>query len=324
MAYPRKRLRYPLARIVTPPRRVRRRVIRRAMTRAAILGRLGARLNPYLTAAGMAGSIYSMHRGMRGKVMNRRRRIYGTKTTTPRIQSFYSNNSSVLATAAGTHTLNRKTLWSSAIKFARRVGTSTQINLGAVHGQRIYVKGIRVCLRMQNVLGAAPPGRNSLHVHFAILQLKLGGGNPIDPLQGTGQELSPANFFVNPGGGRNGNERDIGFDNAVDGDPSVNWDMRYDCNGINPDRFNIITHQRIRLDEIDRSDSSRNDTKTIDKYVKVNKPFQYENAVDDFVRRPLFLVMWCDRILPNGVTPQVEETAIRYSINTVSYFKSIN
>lgn len=233
---------------------------------------------------------------------NKRKRVSGTRFKSPRDQTDYTGGLNTYNQA-----LSRKTLWTSPIHFGKKFNIFSN-QLGQITGGRVFVKGIKVCFRAVN---ESVNAFDAAHLHFAIIQYKS-----------TGDESSiPNNFFSQPGGGDAGNERDFNFVNAS---VSPAWDWRYDCNGINPTRYNIVTHKKFRLDPRDIGKKSTSYLLTHEHYYHINKTFQFENKDDTEVRNPLFMCVWYDSILPLTPATQTERNYIDFHLNTVTYFKSVN
>lgn len=292
-----------------PPGRVRRRIwprgykraiMRARASRAFKLGRLAGRM----TYAGIAG--YAAYR-VGKSIINRRKRIAGTAFKSPRLQQFYQ-----LGGTTGpediVNDLPRKTLWSARIRF-NRMEDQTVKRLGEITGFRVHVKGMKVCLTV-DTQGTAPTPEDDITFHFAILQRKQ---------DDEGIAITGSNFFSNPGGGTTGNEQDFDF---VPASTDPIWDARYNCNGINPTRFNVVTHKRLNV--LHRNNDSTTNKKHLNQYIKINKTFQYENKDDQYVRRPLYAVCWYERQMPSAGGADGNIVLARFSLNTTTYFRSIS
>lgn len=236
------------------------------------------------------------------RTSNKRKRISGTKFQKPRDQSDYTGGLNTY-----NFNLSRKTLWSSPIQFGKKFTTFSN-TLGQITGGRVFVKGIKVCFKAIN---ESVNAFDAASLHFAIIQFKSTGD----------QAGIPNNFFSQPGGGDAGSERDFTF---VDAATAPAWDWRYDCNGINPTRYNIVTHKKWRLDPRDVSKSSKNYLLTHEHFYYVNRTFQFENKDDTQVRNPLYMVIWYDSILPLTPETQTVRNFVDFHLNTVCYFKSVN
>ena len=230
-------------------------------------------------------------------------RVAGQRQRTPRLQTFY-NFGGIPDSTQLPWAFPRKTLYTADIQFAR-VDDQTR-KIGEVVGQRIHLKGIKVCLYVQNIAPAADGTRNFIF-HFALVQ-------PKGP-----EQNRPINekFFVNPGGGFVGDDRFFDF---PDVQQNVDFDPRVNCNGINPGRFNIITHRKFKTYAIAGNGPTQMKYVHHEKYYPVNKNFVYKGSDSDDVERPIYACLWYESILDSGVTATVDHNV---SLNTVTYFKSI-
>lgn len=237
------------------------------------------------------------------RTYNKRARVAGVRQRVARIQTQYTSGGLPDATPSDNIIIGRKQLWTAPIKFARIDNTNRR--LGEVQGTKIYVKGIKCCLYGVN------ESSNDLRdyiVHFALIQPKQ-----------VGTDATPisSNFFVNPGGGAAGQDKYLNF---VDVSTTSAWDPRYNCNGINPDRFNIITHKKYKL--ANNTPGSHAHSMYKEGYYKINKTFEYALDNATTVSRPIYAVLWYERIFGDVSTGL--ETSCKFSLTTNCYFKSIN
>lgn len=229
------------------------------------------------------------------RVSNKRRRITGSSSSSPRTQAFYNSTGDLAADGGVNIVLQRKTLYAAVVRLAKP--PSATDNLGAAEANRIHLKGVRFCLNIQNT---SQTNNNIGIFHFAVVQEKNDGQN--------GNSVNQANFFANPGGGETGVDRTLDFvtGGAVD--------FRYNCNGLNRNRWNIVTHQRFLMDRADNEGAH----KTFERYLKFNKTFMYETNTNNNVMKPLRVLIWWEKHTDDTDTTDT----MRFNLNTISYFKS--
>ena len=251
-----------------------------------------------------ASRVQRAFRRYRGRPVRRGNRVAGQRNRVPRLQTFYNFGGIETEPTTSIVSIPRKTLYSADIKFAR-IDEATR-KIGEVVGQRIYLKGVKVCLNAKNI---APPGttNDNYILHFALIQPK--GPEANRPLA--------ERFFVQPGGGFTGNERNFDFPD-VQNDPS--WDPRVNCNGINPTRFNIITHKKFNIYALNAGGPVRDSHVNMERYYAVNKYFNYNSPTNDDVDRPIYICIWYENMVDAGATA---DTGMQWSCNTITYFKSI-
>lgn len=158
-------------------------------------------------------------------------------------------------------------------------------NAGASVGKRlgstIRLSGIRICETVVNDLDFA------VTFHWALLQPKSRGDIDVSEIK---QE-----FFRET----EGPDRNRAFIDAKDGDT---YEYFYSCNGINPDKFNILTHMKKVLAPRDVTKDStfnfhnmdtRNYTFHLDKYFNFKgKRMTFLNDADTVPEHPIIRVMW--------------------------------
>jgi len=197
--------------------------------------------------------------------------------------------------------LPRKRLFAEPIKFSIPPNEPGVVN--APNSMNIRVKGFKVCYRMRN-FGPFPT-----HVHMAIVQPK----NYKEELGDITKD-----FFRS---GDNPVDKYIDFDNVLGGD----WNVAQDCANLNKEKFNIITHMRMKLNGI--GDNTANDLPRQEigsswvmreKYFPVNKRFAYETGTSSDVLSPLWLLIWHENIFASD-----SEYLIAYNVNTMTYWNNV-
>lgn len=245
--------------------------------------------------------MFKRKRGYGGRVSNKRARVYASPFGSPRTQAYYdSTGAPSSAPVTPTVVLQRKFLWNAVVRLAKP--PSSTDNLGAAEANRIHLKGIKVCFNAENV-GTADTNRVILH--FALVQEKTD--------ENQGDVIDQNDFFSNPGGGEQGLDRTFNFVNATVATPP---DFRYNCNGINRSRWNVITHKKWLMGK--DTDNHRH-MLMFEKYYKINKDLAYETASSTNVMRPIRMLVWHERHTSNG---ENLDNTIQFNINTISYFRS--
>lgn len=183
-------------------------------------------------------------------------------------------------------------------------------------GHTVHVSGIKLCHYFANY----EPNTNwSLHV--ALVQPK----RPI-----TDTNLSD-NFFRDH---TSTTTRALDFPAPT---AATNWDFRIDCYGINPDKFNVLFHNRYVLGSPTRrffNGSTVEDNPTpnneyrwmvrYDKYIKLNKRFTFDNPGDTDPINPIYVLAWYTTL--NSATFPSDPTlvtAIEHHFNEQVFFKNL-
>lgn len=249
---------------------------------------------------------YRAYRGRNPRVVRRRGRISGSRNRSNRHQVFYNGAGLPDAPDTIVNTVARKNLWTSKINFARVDDTARR--MGEVLGQKIFIKGIKICYHGYHLQEDFGPESNMM-VHFALIQPK---GWPDDaPFH--------EKFFSNPGGGLLGLDRAKDFPDTTT-DPG--WDPTVNCNGINPQRFNIITHMKRNIYPVTTGSGGNQKAERWDweKYFPINKTLVYEDAESDVVDRPIVMAVWYERLAATAASVSVHWA---FNVMTQTYFKSI-
>lgn len=241
-------------------------------------------------------------------------RLTGVKSKKPRQQFFPSfvTGAQPVKSHVG-EGLARHTLYSVPIKFGRRaVETEGALgaNIGEAHQNRIWVTGVKICVTWFNRQASdVLIPNNVMRVHFALLQAK----EPFVEAEGA-PEISGADFFADPGHDVSGG-RTVDF---VSGN-TEDWDWKYDCNGINKKKWNIAMHKKFDLMPRVEGANAR-PYRTMDRYFKINKRFEFFGSGSTHVTNPIFMVCWWDwKVANNAVTTQTMDI----NLNTTSYFNQI-
>lgn len=154
-------------------------------------------------------------------------------------------------------------------------------DVGQRLGTTIRVSGFKVCEQFTNT--QAYP----IVVHYAILQQKNESGNIASAVGSDSTGLT--SFFRNNLGG---SSRSRDFTNAV-ADLSIPFEFFYDCFGINPDQYHVLTHKRMVL-AAENTDVKWNwDTWKFDDYIDLKgKRFTFALATDTQPQSPIYRVFW--------------------------------
>lgn len=147
--------------------------------------------------------------------------------------------------------------------------------------QQIFVKGIKVCAYMRN------DNPFPVMLHMAVLQYKSE--------QGSDQTSERKEDFFSIA--QDGNAKGLPFPPTA---PAA-WDIRYNCNGLNSQRFAIITHEKIFLDKYQTGDSLM-DSKYMskrDKYYPIKRRIDFRQDTDVKNQKPFFLMFWWQSVKPS-------------------------
>lgn len=198
------------------------------------------------------------------------RRRRGRKPYSRRVHGARRTGRSMGAVTYAT-TRNTKTLYEHLLAFPDMSGTS----IGHRQSHSIRLSGIKCCWEFINNQDYP------IEVHWALCQYKTQGEQSID---------FKTDFFRDPAGTTT---RTTSFT-----DGGANWFLAYKCLGINPDRFNIVTHKRKILDSRTGGGTDSRSTREalwywkINKYYKLNKTVTFENAADTQPMRPYVIFYW--------------------------------
>lgn len=257
------RWKFTPTRVRSPPsiRRIRHRAwmaarrSRRIGGRAAVLGRLGARVARYGRVGLIAGTGYGI-----GKYVYRS--LPHAKKKAPQQTNWQPDNNT-------TTNLTTSTL--------QEYGIALPEGDYQTHDRRsdqIYLKGINLCVYARNA-HAFP-----VMLHIAIVQYKSEQGS-------SSIALRRENFFSIS---EAGDAKSMDFPTTA---PLV-YDARINCNPLNSQRFNVITHRKIRMDAPNNSkDTFRSKARYLsDRYYPIKRRIDFRDDLDIQNRRPYYLLMW--------------------------------
>jgi len=269
--------------------RVIKRYVRRRpnrYTRAGVLGRLGRRAGGY-TAAGFLA--YDALRAA-GRAYRSRRKSYARRSGAGNKRS-----SQVAAQWAPGTTAPSPTRWKtltsvSLVNLDRDTGMRDRLS------GRVYVKGFKICGRIFSELTFP------LEFHWGIIQEK--SPNVSDNLT--------IDFFRSDA---TTTTRTLNF---TDHATSPIYDVRYLCNPINTQRYNIITHKKFWLNESRADEPVRRGFKAVDQYFPIKRMVGFEN--DSFVsnNKPWYLVYWWLPVRPADMSASVLNVQTMW--RTTTYF----
>lgn len=285
----------------------------RMVTRSMSRGRYGrayrgARAGVYVARTlfrnrrGIARAARTIQRAYRG----RSRRIAGEPSRGQANQAWYLANGVPGEAGRSTRILqNRKTMWSAPIFLCKPPG-AVEV-LGQPSRNAVRLRGLKVCIKAENPSFEV---KDTCIFHIAIIQPK-GFDTPTG--QG-GSGVSLSDFFSRPGGGDPGSDRTEAFVPFATS-PQVNWD--YNCNGINKEKWNILTHVKRRIQCKGSAYQMGTSLLSYEKYFPMkSKRLQYDSIGNSYVTRPLILCMWHERM----VSDDPEALNLNMHVNTVGYF----
>jgi len=213
-------------------------------------------------------------------------------TTSKRDELTVQTNGEALRVDMSTRTLYHELL-NHPPKSSNASSVSTRLK------DKCFIKGIKFCMEVTN------NKNDQLYFNYAILALKQRQGALIQvPLPTS----LPLDFFRN----FNGNKRSCDFDD-------IQLDSNdYRCRPINQDKYHIFAHRRIRFV---KNNSNFCPTRAIDRYIKVNRQFNYsEEEGSEVVNQPLYLVYWCDTANKDANTT-IQTNAAYFNARMITYFK---
>lgn len=159
----------------------------------------------------------------------------------------------------------------------------------------VNVRGIKLCMEVQN-LQEVP-----LYVNIAVLSNKQGAN------------VQTTDFF-----------RGDGVQRAADFTASTINGLEYHCRPINIDKYHVWWHRRYRLNALAQLNNDSTNGKTyfnIDKYLKINRQFQFLNNADTIPENNApQLVWWCSVFMSSDVTP-VLTNAMQMTQRAIVYFR---
>lgn len=281
------------------------RMVTRSMSRSPYLRRARAGVYVARTLFRHRRSIGRAARVVQRAYRRRRVRMQSDAVRGPSNQAWYLATGAVAEAGRGTSILlERKTLSTFLIQIAKPPG-AVEI-LGQPSRNEIKLRGLKICMTLENMSFLAA---DSMVVHIAIVQPK-GFDQVLVPLDQT-------SFFSRPGGGTPGQDRTENFDNFASS-PAVNWD--YNCNGINKQKYNIITHTKRRLISKGSVYPQGQNIWQYDKYYNMRgKRIQWDSISANYQTRPLCLLVWHERLTSDDPS---SNSNLRFHLNTKSYFSN--
>lgn len=206
-----------------------------------------------------------------------------------------NNQAWVFGTDNSMATIARKTLAAAPIVFC--TAPDTNDNIRAANALTFRVKGFKYCAIFRN------RGTSPLNIHFAIVQPKE------ENITVTGVQ---ENMFTNS------QSTAFRYQNFATGGV---WDARQDCATLNANKFNILMHKRFKLNDNDANngDDKRQHGATwckMEKYVTLNKTFQFEAAASTQVMRPMWILVWYEGLFADI---PVDYNLLELNINTHSF-----
>lgn len=228
---------------------------------------------------------------MRRYVRRRRgRRLESAKQTNKQFRSFPAGTSNTFSV------LDRKTLYAAEIRPIQPPNNNE--GLRESPSMAYFLNGFKMCATFRNI------HTDPIHVHMAIVQ-------PQTPLQSTTPSIVGQELLVN---NTSFTQRYGDFVNAA---TDAQWDRNQDCSSINQRKYNIYTHQRFILDNDSGSANYRQASfKHINRWMKVNRRFEYENTATSTVTKPLLLLIWYETLFPTALTAV---NALEYNVNVNAF-----
>jgi hypothetical protein len=163
-------------------------------------------------------------------------------------------------------------------------------NLRRAPGSSYFLKGFQLNYSVRNILEQSP-----IVVHIAVVQAKGDSDEGIDMSN---------NFFSSYiDEQRHTNFIDQGLDSS--------WDNNQMLSNLNPNKFNICMHKRVRLNPRSTTEDNQTSQRTgmgssyqmVQRYYRINKEFIYESHntdgfETDAVVNPLYLLVWFEHMFP--------------------------
>jgi len=217
---------------------------------------------------------------------SRSRRIEGAQAQQVVLQSFIAGDKAEEVNVV------RKNLWVEELKFANNINTG----VNGAPNLTFSVKGFKLCYMLRNISDIP------IHVHMAIVQRKSAEDT----------NYMGVNMFRSTD---NNTDRTANF---IDRSTEPAWDVVQDCQNLNTDRFNVLTHMRIKLNAGEEP-YNRQQTGTSwikkDKYFPLSgKKFAFETDSATLVSKPLTLLVWMETIFPSSGADN-----FNMNISTVTY-----
>lgn len=227
---------------------------------------------------------------------SRRRRLDGAVRRNLAIKNY------VFGTEISEHNLTRKTLVTAPINFADPPdGATGNTRLDQAPGMRFFVKGFKLCAQFRN--NETSGALKTISVHYAIIQPKCFSNGTASTTAEIKEE-----FFSDPS---NSTDRYKDFEDFAT-DPA--WNKNQDCLGINTRKYRVFTHSKFLLGPNVAGNTIR-PIRTVDKYFKINKSFEFERTASTTISKPLYMCVWYE----SCVATAVSESKLDIHAATVAY-----
>lgn len=151
----------------------------------------------------------------------------------------------------------------------------------ARYKDRLFFRGLKVCDRFSN------ENLFDIELHWALLQLKK-------EFLGESTEDLRLNFFRD---NESLDDRSLNFQNG-------SWDYRHACNGINKDKWNIITHRKMVLGKSTGDSNAQNrSVRQLHKYFPIKKSVLFDKPDSKLPTKPFFICYWLQSIKQSDFEP---------------------
>lgn len=182
---------------------------------------------------------------------------------------------------------------------------SASADVGGRLGSTIRLSGIKFCEQFSN--NKTVP----IVVHWAVLQSRSAAT--------TGALDKNVDFFRST----DGSTRSTDFSDTTAGG-SFSYQFLYDCYGINPDKFYILTHKRKTLAGSGTDENAHLATWKFTKYMNFGgKKFTFDRALDTEPQRPIFRVYWWQYLRPQDWNTSIAspKPSILRNADSTMYFR---
>lgn len=196
----------------------------------------------------------------------------------------------MVGTSNSMATIARKTLYAGTIQPC--FPPTDNDSLRNAPALSYFLTGVKLCLSYVSGGGTAPA-----HIHWAIVQLKA-----------YNETVTTANLKTEML-----TSHSSSTDRYVDFVDGGTWDKSQDCSPLNPRKFNIITHQRFLMSAGPEGNYPKN--VLIDKWIPVNKKFEFENTSSTASVKPLVFMTWWEGLEPTNLP------VILCNANTVGFVR---
>lgn len=176
---------------------------------------------------------------------------------------------------------------------------STDNDIGTRSRNAIKLKGIKLCRQFYN---DTPSNNNSIYrVHWALIQF-------------TGKNTFPAAADIKPSFFRTNASTTSRSEDFVDMQDGDSFEAKYNCQPMNPNnQYKILTRRHWKITAQDNNQPNMNSGKImIEKYIKFNKNFTFDNRTDVNPRYPICEVFWLHAEDPLSHTNSVPHLAFDF------------